>query len=102
MLPLLPGQIGSLLRTGVLFQLVQAFVQRVHRLLLCRHGDEGAGRHAEAGRGSGAQSLYPNIPCGHVNPRVRRPSAGRRDAGRLEGTGEQWAALAVSQSAERL
>ena len=44
----------------------------------------------------------PELCVAMSTPESGGRSAGRRNAGRLMGTGERWAALAVSQGAERL
>ncbi|GGK89350.1 hypothetical protein GCM10010094_57970 [Streptomyces flaveus] len=64
------------------------------------HGHPGRGREPPPG---GGEPPLQRTLCGHVNPRIRQPSAGRRVRVDRELTGERvGGALAVFQGAERL
>ncbi|GGQ95234.1 hypothetical protein Saso_65440 [Streptomyces asoensis] len=104
---LLVGQVGVLLGVGGPLQVFQSYAERVESVAVCRHGGEGARGDAGGRGGDGTESAYPSAYpeplCGHVKyPRSggRAPVVGVRVD--MTGTGERWAALAVSQSAERL
>src|SRR3954453_6839753 len=99
---LLGSQIRVSLRLGGLLQMVEPNAERVDGAALYGQGGESSRHQAETRCRGETEFPRAGLPCVHVNPRFKRPSAGRRGARRLKGTGEWWAALAVSQGAERL